>query len=79
MMTQARVGLHLLAPVHAFRVVVALPIAIGIGPTSAGAVWVALASHGVALGRALDAGARGDPQEQAQSQPRHDDPIARGS
>ena len=78
MMTESGVGLHLLAPVHAFRIVIALPIAIGIGPASADAVWVALASHGVALRRALHARARGNPEEQAESQPRHDDPYRPG-
>ena len=55
MPAKTRVGLHLLAPAHALRVVVALLVAIRVTPASPHAVWIALAAHRVPLGGALRA------------------------
>ena len=56
-MFESRIHLNLPAPIYALRVIVALPRAIGISPLGTRAARVALAAHGILLGRILRAGA----------------------
>jgi hypothetical protein len=61
MMTQAGIRHRLLAARYALGVIAALTIAIGVAPSGADAVRIALAAHRVTLGRALRGGAPDDP------------------